>query len=77
MGIDSRELPSVKYLRVPLISIKLKVRDCEGIKQKILSRIQSWTSKSLSYAGRVHLAIFVLQGIRAYWTSIFCSLNKF
>ena len=54
-----------------MISSRLRVRDCEYIKQKMLGRIQSWTTKSLSYAGRVQLAISVMHGIHTYWASIF------
>lgn len=46
------------------------MRDCDAIKQKVLNRIQSWTSRVLSYAGRVQLAISVLHGVQAYWASI-------
>ena len=75
MGMEIKELP-VKYLGVPLISTRLKVRDCESIKSRILARIQSWTSKTLSYAGRLQLAVSVLQGIQNYWSSIFVLPKK-
>lgn len=62
LGMKKRDLP-VRYLRVPLISTRLKDRDCEAIKGKILKRVQSWASKAPSYAGRVQLAINVLHSI--------------
>ena len=41
------------YLGVPLISTRLTHSDCMALLQRITARIQSWTSKSLSYAGRL------------------------
>ena len=75
IGMESRELP-VKYLGVPLISTRLKVRDCEEIKKKILNRVQCWTAGALSYAGRIQLIISVLHSVQAYWSSIFILPKK-
>ena len=70
IGMGIHNLP-VRYLGVPLISTRLKARDCEDIKKKILHRVQCWTAKALSYAGRVQLIIAVLHSIQGYWSSIF------
>ena len=35
------------------------------------ARIQSWTSRSLSYAGRLQLISSVLYSIQLYWCSLF------
>lgn len=43
---------SIKYLGVPLIDSRLKAEDCRVLKDRILHRIQGWSSKSLSYGGR-------------------------
>lgn len=48
--MELKALP-VRYLSVHLISTRLKMRDCEEIKRKILVRSQSWTARALSYAG--------------------------
>ena len=61
----------LKYLGVPLISTRLKKEDCDGLICRISQRIQSWTSKFLSYAGRVQLIQSVLVGIHNYWASMF------
>ena len=61
----------LKYLGVPLISTKLKSGDCSELVQKISNRILSWTSKFLSYAGRVQLIQSVLAGIQNYWAGMF------
>lgn len=52
IGVEAKALP-VRYLGVPLIYTKLKARDCEEIKLKILKRIQSWIARILSYTGRL------------------------
>ena len=75
MGIEVKSLPA-RYLGVPLISTKLRARDYDSIEDKMLSRIQHWSTKSLSYAGRVQLAISVLHSIQAFWCSVFILPKK-
>ena len=53
-GFSIGSLP-VKYLGVPLISTKLSHSDCIPLMDKMMARIQSWTSRSLSFAGRMQL----------------------
>ena len=57
----------VKYLGFPLISTKLSHTDCQPLLDKIIARIQSWTCRSLSFAGRLQLISSVLYSIRTYW----------
>ena len=61
----------MKYLGVPLISKRLSHFDCQPLLDKILSRIQAWTSISLSYEGRLQLLSSVLYNIQMYWCSMF------
>ena len=58
-GFSMGSLP-VKYLGVPLISTKLSHSDCIPLMNKMMTRIQSWTSRSLSFAGRLQLISSVL-----------------
>lgn len=44
-----------QYLGVPLISSRLSSTDCTMLLEKITGRIDSWTSKNLSFAGRLQL----------------------
>lgn len=67
IGINTKELP-VRYLGVPLISTRLRSRDCDDIKKRIVARVQSWTATALSYAGRIQLVISVLHSVPAYWS---------
>lgn len=45
--------------------------DCEVLIDKMTSRIKTWSSRSLSYAGRVQLVNSVLIHIHSYWSTIF------
>lgn len=62
---------SVKFLRVPLITSKLCIRDCLPLMEKITSRIYSWTNLFLSLAGCVQMIKAVLFAIQAYWSNHF------
>ena len=75
MGMEAKDFP-VRYLGVPLISTRLQVRDCECIKERMLSKIQHWSSKFLSYAGRLQLVISVLHSIQTYWCTVFILPKK-
>ncbi|XP_070020029.1 uncharacterized protein [Nicotiana sylvestris] len=46
---------SPRYLGVPLSTIRLTAMQCEPLIDRMLSRIQCWTTKFLSYAGRAML----------------------
>ena len=67
----------MRYLGVPLISTRLTHSDCMPLIQRITARIQSWTSKSLSYAGRLQLIASVLYSIQLYWCSLFIIIPKY
>lgn len=67
-GFRMGTLP-ITYLGLPLISTKLKTQDCAPLIHKICMRIDSWTCKMLSFAGRLQLLKVVLYGIQGYWTS--------
>lgn len=61
----------VKYLGVPFITTRLKAQDCEMLLEKILQKVHSWSSKLLSYGGRLQLINAVLFSIQVYWCSTF------
>ncbi|KAL5801025.1 hypothetical protein ACOSQ3_032657 [Xanthoceras sorbifolium] len=61
----------VRYLGVPLISTKLMAVDCRVLVDRIIARVRSWTSRVLSFAGRLQLIQSVLFFIQMYWSSIF------
>lgn len=59
--ISKGDLP-FKYLGVPLSSKKLSIAACQPLIKNVLSRIDRWASKLLSYAGRLQL-------IKSIWCS--------
>ena len=66
----------VRYLGVPLISTRLSTADCVALLDKITSKIDSWISRNLSYAGRLQLMSSVLYSLQVYWTGIFILPKK-
>ncbi|GAV92297.1 hypothetical protein CFOL_v3_35677 [Cephalotus follicularis] len=61
----------VKYLGLPLITSRLTKRDCTPLIENILARVNSWTTKSLSYAGRLQLIKSTLASMQVFWCSTF------
>ena len=61
----------MKYIGVPLIPTRLSHCVCQLLLDKLLAKIQAWTSISLSYAGRLQLISSVLYNIQRYWCSMF------
>ncbi|GJW33357.1 putative RNA-directed DNA polymerase [Tanacetum coccineum] len=64
----------VRYLRVPLISKRLYIKDCQLLIEKARKRILDWKNKSLSFAGRLQLIKSVLSSMQVYWASMFILL---
>lgn len=61
----------VRYLGVPLASIKLNASHYSPVIEKLASFTNKWYGKNLSFAGRVELITSVLQGIDCYWLQVF------
>lgn len=75
LGYTKGDIP-FRYLGVPL-SIKRPIAiQCEPLIDKMLSRIQSWTAKFLSYAGRATLIKSVLATIQNFWAQVFILPKK-
>ncbi|XP_059634016.1 uncharacterized protein LOC132276560 [Cornus florida] len=70
LGIGVGTLP-IRYLGVPLISTNLKTSHCSLLIEKITHRITHWTSRSLSYTGRLQLIKAILVSTQLYWSGIF------
>ncbi|XP_059281232.1 uncharacterized protein LOC132034914 [Lycium ferocissimum] len=60
------ELP-FKYLGIPLSTKKISVSQWQPLIDKIITKISSWTSKKLSYAGRIQLVQTAIFGMQTYW----------
>ncbi|KAL9670582.1 hypothetical protein QQ045_008135 [Rhodiola kirilowii] len=68
------------YLGVPLHGKRLKGADFSMIIDKMTSKIKAWSSRFLSYAGRLVLVKHVLSFIGSYWMRVLifpkCVLKK-
>ena len=69
-GFQRGEFP-FRYLGIPISSKKLNKNDCDLLVDKMLKRVTSWSSRHLSYAGRVTLVNAVLLYLQTYWAQIF------
>ncbi|XP_019227287.1 PREDICTED: uncharacterized protein LOC109208612 [Nicotiana attenuata] len=69
------EIP-FKYLGVPLSSKKITVQQCMPLVERMIARIRCWTTKFLSYSGRVQLIKSVLFEIQTYWSQNFLIPKK-
>ena len=61
-GVAVGQLP-IRYLGLPLTTKALTKQDYEPLIDKIRVHMLSWTNKSLSYAGRLHLIKSVVSSI--------------
>ncbi|XP_039036121.1 uncharacterized protein LOC120172831 [Hibiscus syriacus] len=58
---------SIRYLGIPLITRKLTVKDCDNLIESIKSRINLWSGKLLSFAGKLELIKSGMFNISNYW----------
>ncbi|KAG7583882.1 Reverse transcriptase zinc-binding domain [Arabidopsis suecica] len=64
------QLP-VRYLGLPLVTKRLSVADYTPLLEQLKKRIASWTSRFISYAGRLNLITSVLGSICNFWMAAF------
>ncbi|XP_018435547.2 uncharacterized protein LOC108807802 [Raphanus sativus] len=69
-GLARSNLP-VRYLGTPLCTKKLSFSDCDPLLLQIKKKMSSWTTRSLSMAGRLTMLTSVISGIIGYWSSAF------
>ena len=70
-GLTVSALPK-KYLGLPLTTKTMTRHDYDPLLVKIRNMLLSWTSKSLSFAGRLQLIKSVIASITNFWGSAFC-----
>lgn len=63
-------MPS-RYMGVPLDNKKLYVAHCQPLIEKMLIRLNHWSTRLSSYACRYQLVKSVIFSIPNYWTQIF------
>ncbi|GJW59165.1 hypothetical protein Tco_0105896 [Tanacetum coccineum] len=62
---------TVKYLVVSFISTRLRIRDCRILVENVMSCVNDWKNKVLSFVGRLQLIQSVLSFLHIYWASVF------
>lgn len=75
IGLQHGTLP-IRYLGVPLCTKKLSVSNCEPLLQSVKAKLNSWSSKSLTFAGRLLLINTVIVGISNFWYATFTLPKK-
>lgn len=61
----------VRYLGLPLLTKHMMVGDYTPLLERIRTRFTTWTSRHLSYAGRLQLLGSVISGIINFWISAY------
>ena len=61
----------VRYLGLPLVTKRLSTLDYAPLLEQIKKRINSWTARYLSFAGRLNLISSVLWSICNFWMGAF------
>ena len=56
---------------INVVTRKLSHKDCAPLIDKLKARINCWSSKLLTYAGRLQLVKFVLYSIQNFWSRHF------
>lgn len=69
-GMSCGNLP-LRYLGVPMNSRKLSLSSCEPLLHQIKTHFSSWSTKTLSFSGRLLLIKTVISGIINFWCSSF------
>lgn len=69
-GMAFGNLP-FRHLGVPMNSRKLSLASCEPLLHQIKTRFSFWTTKTLSFSGRLVLIKTVITGITTFWCSSF------
>ena len=75
VGMVPGVLP-VRYLGIPLSTKKLSIAQYKPLIDKFRSRVQSWTVRKLTYAGRLQLVKCVLFSLQTYWSQLFLLPKK-
>ncbi|CAL9237898.1 unnamed protein product [Arabidopsis halleri] len=69
-GIAMGTFPT-RYLGLPLNPSRISFDTLQPFLERITSKLHSWTSKFLSFAGKVRLISAVIYGMVNFWSSVF------
>ncbi|XP_019095868.1 PREDICTED: uncharacterized protein LOC109130605 [Camelina sativa] len=67
-GIAHGQLP-IRYLGISLCTKKLTLLDCAPLIQRVKTKLNSWSTRTLSFAGRLQMLNTVIAGITNFWCS--------
>lgn len=70
LGLSRTFLP-IRYLGLSLTTKSMTRHDYEPLLDKVRNQMLSWSNKSLSFAGRLHLLNLVLMSLTNFWCSVF------
>lgn len=65
LGFQLKELP-IRYLGTPLTGKQIKHMGCDRLLAELRSILTRWSTKKLSYMGRIQLVDWVFQGKFSY-----------
>lgn len=65
-----REYFPFKYLGIPICSKRMTTLECKEVIEKMVRRINVWSSRNLSYMARLILVNSVLMSLNTYWSQI-------
>lgn len=65
-----------RYLGIPICAKSISNAECEAIVEKMVARVKAWSSRHLSFKGRVQLANSVLLSIHIYWAQVMILPNS-
>lgn len=68
-GYKRENLP-FRYLGMPICSKRLTRTECTMILDKMVARIKIWSTRNMSYMGRVVLINSVLIIMHSYWAQV-------
>lgn len=68
--LTSGSLP-IRYLGLPLVTRRLTATDYQPLLEQIRNRINSWTARYLTFAGRLNLISSILWSIASFWLAAY------
>ncbi|XP_030505297.2 uncharacterized protein LOC115720282 [Cannabis sativa] len=68
-GFNRQNVP-FRYLGVPKCAKRISAEECNDLVQKMIAKIKVWSSRNISFAGRVVLINHVLLTIHTYWCQL-------
>lgn len=66
-----------RYLGLPLDPNRISFATLQPFLERITSKLNSWTVKSLSFAGKVRMVVSVIYGMVNFWGSVFDLPKRF